>query len=198
MNEMDCLINKRELLEFLNRVDGIIADGTVEAPTLYKQIIADIEQFPPAEKKGVVPDTIEQNTFVDYKMCNDKETAIEILEFIKLSYEAQSDKAGVRKYIDALQIAIYTLKNQISMAKSVSAKAIFDKYCDYSSSCDKCSKKVRRLCVKKDRISQKLIRIAKEFFKCENCSGNGNCLLKPEICRDKHNKPWFSPKGGKR
>lgn len=193
---MDCLINKRELIEYLNKVDGIIADGTVEAPTLYKQIISDIEQFPAAGQVTVNP--IDPITFKDYKMCNDKETAIELLEFIKLSYEAQTDKAGVHKYIDALQIAIYTLKNQISMSKSVSAKAIFDKYCSYSSSCDECSKKVRRLCTKKDRISQKLIKIAKEFFKCENCSGNGNCLLKPEICRDKHNKPWFSPKGGKR
>ena len=195
---MDCLINKRELIEYLNKVDGIIADGTVEAPTLYKQIISDIEQFPAAGKTA--PNSIDPTIITDHKMCNDKETAVEILEFIKLSYEAQADKVGVHKYIDALQIAINTLMNQISMAKSVSAKAIFDKYCGYSSSCDECSKKVKRLCAKKSKIADKLIKIAKDFISCNNCENfyNGECIIPEESCKNKHIRPWFSPKEGGR
>ena len=38
-------IDKEALLKWLERVDGCIADGTVEAPTLYKQIITDIKNF---------------------------------------------------------------------------------------------------------------------------------------------------------
>lgn len=42
---MSRYIDKSELLEWLERVDGCIADGTVEAPTLYKQMITDINNF---------------------------------------------------------------------------------------------------------------------------------------------------------
>ena len=38
-------IDKDALLDWLEKVDGCIADGTVEAPTLYKQIITDIKNF---------------------------------------------------------------------------------------------------------------------------------------------------------
>ena len=44
---------KEELVDWLNNVDGIIADGTVEAPTLYKQIITDIKNFPAADVEKV-------------------------------------------------------------------------------------------------------------------------------------------------
>lgn len=39
-------IERGALVAWLDEVDGIIADGTVEAPTLYKQVITDIKQFP--------------------------------------------------------------------------------------------------------------------------------------------------------
>ena len=45
-------IDADALLEWIEQVDGCIADGTVLAPTLYKQIITDIKQFPAAD---VVP-----------------------------------------------------------------------------------------------------------------------------------------------
>ena len=46
---MSRYIDKAELLEWLEKVDGCIADGTVEAPTLYKQIITDIKNFGAAD-----------------------------------------------------------------------------------------------------------------------------------------------------
>ena len=42
-------IEKEALIEWLELVDGCIADGTVEAPTLYKQIITDIKNFGAAD-----------------------------------------------------------------------------------------------------------------------------------------------------
>ena len=46
---MSRYIDKVDLLEWLERVDGCIADGTVEAPTLYKQMITDINNFATAD-----------------------------------------------------------------------------------------------------------------------------------------------------
>lgn len=42
-------IEREALINWLDRVDGIIADGTVEAPALYKQIVTDIKQFQTAD-----------------------------------------------------------------------------------------------------------------------------------------------------
>lgn len=44
---MSRYIDREALLEWIEAVDGCLADGTVEAPTLYAQIITDIQQFPP-------------------------------------------------------------------------------------------------------------------------------------------------------
>ena len=38
-------IDKEQLIDWLERVCGCCADGTVEAPTLYKQMISDIKNF---------------------------------------------------------------------------------------------------------------------------------------------------------
>lgn len=58
-------IEKESLLEWLEQVDGCIADGTVEAPTLYKQMITDIKQFPNAE-------VVEVDGLIEYcKKCAD-------------------------------------------------------------------------------------------------------------------------------
>jgi hypothetical protein len=38
-------IDKEQLVDWLERVCGCCADGTVEAPTLYKQMITDIKNF---------------------------------------------------------------------------------------------------------------------------------------------------------
>ena len=38
-------IDKEQLVDWLERVCGVCADGTVEAPTLYKQIITDIKNL---------------------------------------------------------------------------------------------------------------------------------------------------------
>ena len=46
-------IELESLIDWLNYVDGIIADGTVEAPTLYKQILTDIKNFPTADVEEV-------------------------------------------------------------------------------------------------------------------------------------------------
>lgn len=46
----------------------------------------------------------------EYKMCANSEMAIDILEFIKLNYENHSEKAGVQKYIEALQMGIDALR----------------------------------------------------------------------------------------
>lgn len=46
-----------------------------------------------------------------YKMCANPSMAIEILEFIKHSYEKHNDQVGVQKYIEALQMGIDALKN---------------------------------------------------------------------------------------
>ena len=46
-------IELESLIDWLNYVDGIIADGTVEAPTLYKQILTDIKNFPTADVEPV-------------------------------------------------------------------------------------------------------------------------------------------------
>lgn len=48
----------------------------------------------------------------EIKMCANEEMAIDILEFIKRNYENHSDEAGVKKYIDALQMGIDALKTQ--------------------------------------------------------------------------------------
>ena len=45
----------------------------------------------------------------EYKMCDNSEMAIYILEFIKRNYEKHSDQAGVQKYIEALQMGIDAL-----------------------------------------------------------------------------------------
>ena len=42
---MSRYIDKEALLEWLEKVDGCIADRTVEAPTLYRQMITDIKNF---------------------------------------------------------------------------------------------------------------------------------------------------------
>ena len=44
---MSRYIDREALLEWIEAVDGCLADGTVETPTLYAQIITDIQQFPP-------------------------------------------------------------------------------------------------------------------------------------------------------
>ena len=49
----------------------------------------------------------------EYKMCDNSEMAIYILEFIKRNYEKHSDQAGVQKYIEALQMGIDALEKQI-------------------------------------------------------------------------------------
>ena len=46
-------IEREALVAWLDSVDGIIANGTVEAPTLYKQVITDIKQFPAADVEVV-------------------------------------------------------------------------------------------------------------------------------------------------
>lgn len=46
-------VERDALIEWLDKVDGIIADGTVEAPTLYKQVITDIKQLPAADVEEV-------------------------------------------------------------------------------------------------------------------------------------------------
>ena len=46
----------------------------------------------------------------EIKMCANEEMAIDILEFIKRNYEKHSDEAGVKKYIEALQMGIDALK----------------------------------------------------------------------------------------
>ena len=46
-----------------------------------------------------------------YTMCPDANTAIDILEFIKLNYE-NCKTTGVQKYIDALQMGIDALKEK--------------------------------------------------------------------------------------
>lgn len=59
-------IERGALIEWLDKVDGIIADGTVEAPTLYKQVITDIKQFPAAnvvELPCKIGDTVYFETF---------------------------------------------------------------------------------------------------------------------------------------
>ena len=45
-------IDKQALLEWLEYIDLCLADGTVEAPTLYKQMMTDIKNFGEAD---VVP-----------------------------------------------------------------------------------------------------------------------------------------------
>ena len=52
IEEMADYIDRAELIQWLDKVDGCIADGTVEAPTLFKQIMTDVKQFPKAD---VVP-----------------------------------------------------------------------------------------------------------------------------------------------
>lgn len=42
----------------------------------------------------------------EYKFCSTKDMAIEILEFIKSGYKKYSDRSGVKKYVDALQMGI--------------------------------------------------------------------------------------------
>ena len=46
----------------------------------------------------------------EFKACANKEMAIYILEFIKRNYEKDSNQAGVRKYIEALQMGIDALR----------------------------------------------------------------------------------------
>lgn len=49
----------------------------------------------------------------EYKMCANAEMAIYILEFIQRGYKKHYDDAGVRKYIEALQMGIDALEKQI-------------------------------------------------------------------------------------
>lgn len=51
---MSRCIDREALLEWIEAVDGCLADGTVEAPTLYAQMITDIKQFPTADVVEVV------------------------------------------------------------------------------------------------------------------------------------------------
>lgn len=51
---MSRYIDKEALLEWLEKVDGCIADGTVEAPTLYRQMITDIKNFGTEDVVAVV------------------------------------------------------------------------------------------------------------------------------------------------
>lgn len=51
---MSRYIDREALLEWIEAVDGCLADGTVEAPTLYAQMITDIKQFPTADVVEVV------------------------------------------------------------------------------------------------------------------------------------------------
>lgn len=49
MDDKKEYVEREPLIEWIEKVDGIIADGTVEAPTLYAQMITDIKQFPTAD-----------------------------------------------------------------------------------------------------------------------------------------------------
>ena len=48
-------INKEQLIDWLERVCGCCADGTVEAPTLYKQMITDIKNFGGVKAEVLLP-----------------------------------------------------------------------------------------------------------------------------------------------
>lgn len=51
----------------------------------------------------------EENKITEYKMCASVDMAIYILEFIKQGYAKNYQDAGVRKYIEALQMGIDAL-----------------------------------------------------------------------------------------
>ena len=48
-------IDKEHLVDWLERVCGVCADGTVEAPTLYKQMITDIKNFGGVKAEVLLP-----------------------------------------------------------------------------------------------------------------------------------------------
>lgn len=60
----------------------------------------------------------------EYKACANEEMAIEILDFIKQNYEKYSDKSGVKKYIEALQMGIDALTADVVEVDVVSEQII--------------------------------------------------------------------------